>query len=77
MTTCATLASALGPENYHPVWSPDGEILAWASIDDGIHGIYRPSPRTMRARPRYLGGGDWPVWSPDGKTSADGDPTPD
>jgi TolB protein len=75
--TLRNLSETLGSENNHPVWSPDGGSLAWASIDDGIHGIYVTSPGIPAADPRYIGGGDWPVWSPDGKTLLTGIRTPE
>jgi TolB protein len=51
----------------HPIWSPDGQKIAWSSIDtEGFQKLYiwnsaqpdiRPSPQSM---------GDWPVWNPRG-----------
>lgn len=61
-----------GPD-LHPAWSPDGSALAWAGQVDGFHNLYIASatlpiasdPLTPAAR--YLGSGDWPVWSSDGR----------
>ena len=48
----------------HPTWSPDGNSLAWAGIEDGSHGLYILDGE---ARSSYIGSGDWPAWSPNGK----------
>jgi len=58
----------------NPTWSPDGESLAWASIENGIHSIYMWQPGE---EPKYIGSGDWPVWSPDGSTILTTIETPD
>ncbi len=49
----------------HPAWSPDGQRLLWASSQDGIQSIF---VWEQGAGPRYAGSGDWPVWSPDGRS---------
>ena len=51
-------------ESY-PAWSPNEDLLAWASEDDGLHNLYLWKEDET---PRYFGSGDWPVWSPDGTT---------
>jgi TolB protein len=48
----------------HPVWSPDGSRLAWAAVDNGLHSLYIWQ---AGGAPRYVGSGDWPAWSPDGR----------
>ena len=47
----------------HPVWSPDGSILAWATVEDGFHNLYIWK---AGAEPRVAASGDWPVWNPGG-----------
>jgi len=51
-------------ESY-PAWSPNDDLLAWASEEDGLHNLYLWKENET---PRYIGSGDWPVWSPDGTT---------
>ena len=51
-------------ESY-PVWSPNEDLLAWASEDAGNHNLYLWREDEI---PRHIGSGDWPVWSPDGTT---------
>ena len=49
-----------------PRWSPDGNILAWATDAPGSSTLMAWDKRTPD-RPAYpLGTGDSPVWSPDG-----------
>ncbi|HZD58465.1 MAG TPA: DPP IV N-terminal domain-containing protein, partial [Anaerolineales bacterium] len=47
----------------HPVWSPDGGVLAWAAAEDGYHNLYTWKAGTD---PSYAGSGDWPAWNPAG-----------
>jgi len=48
----------------HPVWSPDGEELAWATTDPatGLTSIQAWDARTPDLPARTVGVGDWPVW---------------
>lgn len=48
---------------FHPAWSASGQ-LAWASVEAGTHSLYWVEPGGEQ---RYLGSGDWPAWSPDGR----------
>ncbi len=53
--------------DHHPTWSDDGTQLAWASVENGLHhlitwAIGENNPQVI------AGGGDWPVFSPDGST---------
>lgn len=50
----------------HPAWSPDGQTLAWASAKEGFHNLYAWKVGSSE-KPRIVGSGDWPVWSPDSK----------
>ncbi len=52
----------------HPVWSPDGSKMVWASEKDGFRSLNIWQRDTGRVLP--AGSGDWPVWGPDGKTLA-------
>jgi TolB protein len=64
-----------------PVWSPDGESLAYVSFEDRksqviVQNIFRGSRRVVSAEPGINGA---PAWSPDGQRlaltlSRDGDP---
>lgn len=51
----------------HPVWSPDGDSLAWACVEDGVHNIDLWDSTRPANPPRSPGTGDWPVWSPNGE----------
>jgi len=49
----------------NPAWSPNDNLLAWASEENGFHNLYLWQEGEL---PQYIGSGDWPVWSPDGTT---------
>lgn len=55
------LSQSPASSEAHPVWSPDGEVLAWAAEAGGYHNLY-----TWKAGAElsYAGSGDWPAWSP-------------
>jgi TolB protein len=46
----------------HPAWAPDGNAVAWSTLQDENHSIYIWEPDN---RIRYLASGDCPVWSTD------------
>jgi TolB protein len=48
----------------HPVWSPDGNALAWAALDpeSGLASLYIWDARNPGTPPRWAGSGDWPIW---------------
>jgi TolB protein len=50
----------------HPTWSPGGDSLAWASVEEGFHNIVLWDSTRPDIPPRSPGTGDWPVWSPNG-----------
>lgn len=50
----------------HPAWSPDGSSLAWSSVKEGFQNIFIWQTDHPQEAPRYLGNGDWPIWSPSG-----------
>ena len=54
----------------HPVWSPDGLRLAWASTASGQSNIITWDRQIPGALPQTVSPGDWPVWSPDGSLLA-------
>jgi TolB protein len=56
----------------HPVWSPDGTRLAWASADPstGLTSIQVWDARTPESPSVSLAAGDWPVWQDDGHIAA-------
>jgi TolB protein len=49
-------------EEGNPSWSPEGTSLAWVAKHEGNHSIYIWDALDGS---RYIGSGDWPVWSPD------------
>lgn len=57
---------SLSPQTVesHPVWSPDGNRLAWAATDpaSGMTGIYIWDAGNPTAPARWAGSGDWPIW---------------
>lgn len=55
----------------HPVWAPDGNTLAWATVSAGIHTLRAAPLAALGANPPQnwtVGAGDWPVYAPDGQT---------
>jgi TolB protein len=61
----ANLSNTADASESHPVWSPDGTMLAWATSAQGVgrSGIYlwhagRNAPAA------WIGDGDYPVWNP-------------
>jgi TolB protein len=56
-----------GQPDAHPAWSPDGNLLAWTSGQDGYHNLVTWNSTQSDQPTHYLGSGDWPVWSPDGR----------
>jgi len=55
--------------DWNPVWSPDGDWLAFESFRNGRRGIYRVYPETVRVFPVAVSqeADSWhPAWSPDG-----------
>jgi hypothetical protein len=63
-------------EEAHPVWSPDGRRLAWGSVMEGFHNLYLWDSQSAEMPPHVVGGGDWPVFNPDGTTLLAGLYTP-
>jgi len=61
----------------HPVWSTDGNHLAWAATDptSGLTGLYIWDARNPTVKARWAGSGDWPVWQ-DNNTLATRQPAP-
>jgi len=51
----------------HPIWSPDGQKIAWSAIDtEGFQKIYIWSSEQTDIRPSHQSMGDWLVWNPQG-----------
>lgn len=48
-----------------PAWSSDGRLLAWSAYKDNIGALYIKDTIMTESRPRLIGGGQSPVWSPD------------
>lgn len=56
--------------DWNPVWSPDGQWLAFESLRDGRRGVYRVYVETARVLPVAVTreGDSWsPTWAPDGR----------
>ncbi len=62
----------------HPAISPDGRWLAYTSNESGTNEVYvRPFPNTTAVRWQVSnGGGDSPIWSPNGRELFYVDPEP-
>jgi TolB protein len=52
----------------HPVWSPDGNYLAWATAPQGMDysGIYLWNGTQPDRAATWIGEGDWPAWNAHG-----------
>ena len=61
----SNLSQTPGVNERNPSWSPQGNLVAWAAIQSNNHSIHTWD---AASGPRYIGSGDWPVWSPDGST---------
>jgi TolB protein len=61
----SNLSQSPNIQESYPSWSPDGNSLAWSGSDSSNHSVFTWD---TSAGPRYLGSGDWPVWSPDSST---------
>jgi TolB protein len=60
----------------HPAWSPDGSQIAWSSAKDGVSSLYIAQFGQTVEKPRLIGGGSYPVFSPDGQAIAALNETP-
>ncbi|NDJ51668.1 MAG: hypothetical protein GYB68_01125 [Chloroflexi bacterium] len=49
-----------------PAWAPSGTALAYSAVEDGLSLVYSVDLLTELARPRVVGQGHSPAWSPDG-----------
>jgi TolB protein len=49
-----------------PVWSPDGQYIAFSSDRDGQNNIYRMLANGAGTQQLTTDGGEAPIWSPDG-----------
>ena len=55
-------------DEVHPIFSPDGHWLAYASIESGTHEVHvRPFPGPGGRWQVSTDGGRWPLWSRDGR----------
>ena len=55
----------------HPTWSPDGKRLAWASRMSGQPDSIHSWDANLPNQPaRFVGLGDWPIWSASGNEIA-------
>ena len=61
----SNLSRTPGADEQNPSWSSQGISLAWAAVQSNNHSIYTWDAASGT---RYIGSGDWPVWSPDGST---------
>jgi TolB protein len=58
----------VGNDNSEPVWSPDGDWIAYSSLYEGSYHIFviRPAGTSPTRITRYAGDHESPSWSPDG-----------
>jgi len=59
----ANLSQTPEIDESNPSWSPQGTFLAWAATHAANHSIHSWNASQGS---RYIGSGDWPIWSPDG-----------
>ncbi|HEC23305.1 MAG TPA: hypothetical protein ENI95_10360, partial [Chloroflexi bacterium] len=49
-----------------PAWSPDGTLLAYSTVEDGVPLVYVSDTTGADESPLLVGQGQSPAWSPDG-----------
>jgi TolB protein len=61
----SNLSNSSQTAESHPIWSPDGGHLAWASssLTSAFSGIYVWDAAKPDKAPLWVGDGDWPAWN--------------
>ena len=55
-----------GPQDLWPVWSPDGSVLIYSSLDEGGGSVIRAVDPLEGGEPRFIGRGVQGAFSPEG-----------
>ncbi len=51
-----------------PVWSPDGNTIAYSALDEGLEKVFVKAVNDPNAPAQVIGRGRTPAWSPDGQS---------
>ncbi len=66
--TATNITRTPDADEDNPAWAPDGEFLAYSTIENGLGLVYAVNTLDPSASPIIIGQGSDPAWSPDGSS---------